>query len=72
MMSSMFPAFLFQVLNKLYLEILDFWIYSELDILPVFKFIGLSNMPEFLYVRVFVIFIFFVIFVHTYADLVHK
>ena len=52
MISIMLSLFSFQALEKLDLEILGFWSFTELSIWSGFR-IGVSNMHLFVYVRIF-------------------
>ena len=51
MMSSISSIFSFQALVKLDLEVLEFWLFTELSILDGF-WLGFSNMQEFPYVHI--------------------
>ena len=68
----MFCLFYFQVCEKSAFVLLDFGIFSLLDILNGI-WLSVLNRQEFLYVHIFIgIFFVFVVFAYTNVELVHK
>ena len=52
MMYSILSIFYFQALDKIDLEVLEFWLFTQLSILEGFP-TCFSNMQEFLYIYIF-------------------